>query len=51
MFRQRWPSHDCHVHVVAPGVWPGTACAVTPTGPTRTVSPSLTVRTCSTFGK
>ena len=41
MFRQRAPSHDCHVQVVAPGVWPGVWWAVMVVPPSVTVSPSV----------
>ena len=31
------PSHDFHVQLVPPGVWPGVICAVSAIGPTRNV--------------
>src|SRR5689334_1463565 len=43
--RQRLPSHDRHVHEVAPGVCPGVKCAVIASGPTRRVARSAIVST------
>ena len=43
-------SHDCHVQVVLPGVWPAVSCICTDNGPTVTMSLSFTTRTFLTGG-